>query len=67
MYTFYEMQKLIVESGYEMRKVKYTSIGEPEADDKKILQNLIQYMDKPDITTYMAYQYILLAGKEKEV
>ena len=67
MYTFYEMQKLIVESGYEMREVKYTSIGEPEADDKKILQNLIQYMDKPDITTYMAYQYILLAGKEKEV
>lgn len=61
MYTFYEIQKLIREAGYEIGEIRYTSIGEPGVEDKKILENLIQYMDKQDITTYMAYQYILLA------
>lgn len=61
MYTFHEILKLIILSGYEVQNHIYTTTEAPSEEDNKIINELVKYMDNPNITTFMAYQYIFLA------
>lgn len=63
MYTGREIQNLILRSGYQIEQVLYTTVGEPEEKDKKVLQELTKYMEVGEIGSFMAYQYIVRAVK----
>lgn len=62
MYTCTEIQKLIVRAGYYVKEVLYSTVGEPGKREKKLIEQLAEFMDKPDVSTFMAYQYIVVAG-----
>ena len=61
MYTFHEILKLLILSGYELQDYTYTTMGTPSEEDNKIINELVKYMVNPNISTFMAYQYIILA------
>lgn len=61
MYTFHEILRLLILSGYELQDYTYTTMGTPSEEDHKIINELMKYMENPNITTFMAYQYIILA------
>ena len=61
MYTNHEIQKLISTSGYKIEKVLYTTVGQPNEKEYEMINSLAQYMETPDVSTFMAYQYIVVA------
>lgn len=61
MYTCSEIQKLIINSGYELDYMSYTTAGTPTEKELQIINDLVKYMENPDLSTFMAYQYIVVA------
>lgn len=61
MYTFHEILRLLILSGYELQHFTYTTHGTPSAEDSEMINKLVKYMKNPNISTFMAYQYIILA------
>jgi len=61
MYTLREILKLLILSGYEVENYTYTTSEEPSPKEQEIINALVTYMDNPNITTFMASKYIILA------
>ena len=60
-YTLREILKLLLLSGYEVENYNFTTFGEPTTKEQEMIQNLVKYMRHPNISTFMAYKYIILA------
>lgn len=61
MYTCNEIQKLIINAGYRLDHMSYTTAGTPTEKELQIINDLVKYMENPDLSTFMAYQYIVVA------
>lgn len=63
MYTKTEILKLITGSGYEAEEIYCTKVGIPNEDELSMIKVLMSFMENPSDETFLAYQYILKAGK----
>ena len=63
MYTKTEILKLITGSGYEAEEIYCTKVGIPNEDELSMIKILMSFMENPSDETFLAYQYILKAGK----
>lgn len=63
MYTKTEIQRLILNSGYQLEIMQYISAGEPSQEEKEQIEHLLKLMAKPDRTSFFAYQYLVKAVK----
>ncbi|MDD2973363.1 MAG: glycosyltransferase [Lachnospiraceae bacterium] len=59
MYTNHEIQNLLMDSGYHIEEIRYTTAGEPTPEEDQLIQQLTSYMEEPDRISYLAYQYIV--------
>lgn len=63
MYTKYEIEKLIITSGFTPERVMYTSTIEPNEAQQKVIDILVSLMEDPDPEAYISYQYVYVAKK----
>lgn len=64
MYTGTEIQKLIVGSGYRIVGYYYTNVGEPNEQEKQLIDYLTRIMERQDRNSFLAYQYLVKAVKD---
>ena len=63
MYTKKEILKLITGSGYLAEEIYCTKVRTPNEDELSMIKVLMSFMENPSDETFLAYQYILKAGK----
>ena len=61
MYTLREILKLLLLSGYEVKNYTYSTVGNPSPEEQAMIDDLVKYMKNPNKSTFIAYQYIILA------
>lgn len=63
MYTNTEIQRLIMRNGYAIEQLMYTMVGKPNEQEEKLIEQLTALMQKPDKSSFLAYQYLVKAKK----
>lgn len=61
LYTRTEIKRLIESSGYVIRKMQYTTAGDPGEDINEAIDLLVELTGANDKETYLAYQYVVKA------
>lgn len=63
MYTGTEIKNLIERCGFTIEKLSHTTSGTPNQQENRLINQLMRMMEKPDITVFLAYQYLVRAIK----
>ncbi len=65
LYTGTEIRKLLARSGYTIEVMNAIGTIKPDEKEEALIDILTAFMDRPDKTSFMTYQYIFKAVKDK--